>query len=47
MNQSGFKIETGSKLDMSSTKVEEVPIRMPVEGRIKQVIIKYGLLSFV
>jgi len=46
MNQSGFKIETGNRLDRSSTRVGEVPIRMPVEGRIKQVIIKYGLLSF-
>ena len=24
------------------SKVGDVPIRMPVEGRIKQVIIKYG-----
>ena len=44
MNQSGFKIETGNRLDkLYISKVGEVPIRMPVEGRIKQVIIKrYG-----
>ncbi len=42
MNQSGFKIETGNRSDRSSTRVGEVPIRMPVEGRIKQGIIRYG-----
>jgi len=47
LNQSGFKIiETGSRLDkLYISKVGEVPIRIhrPVEGRIKQVIIKrYG-----
>jgi len=47
LNQSGFKIiETGSRLDkLYISKVGEVPIRIhrPVEGKIKQVIIKrYG-----
>ena len=47
LNQSGFKlIKTGNRLDrLYISKVGEVPIRIhrPVEGRIKQVIIKrYG-----
>jgi len=47
LNQSGFKIiETGKRLDkLYISKVGEVPIRIhrPIEGKIKQVIIKrYG-----
>nr|MCR5853277.1 hypothetical protein [Methanophagales archaeon] len=47
LNQSGFKlIKTGNRLDrLYISKVGEVPIRIhrPVEGKIKQVIIKrYG-----
>ncbi len=46
MNKSGFNIiEKGSRLDMLYiSKVGEVPIRIhrSVEGKIKQVIIKYG-----
>ena len=36
----------GEQVGYVISKVGEVPIRMPVEGRIKQVIIKYGSLSF-
>jgi|GEM_PF-3664872 len=50
MNRSGFKIiEKGSRLDgLYISKIGEITIRIhrPVKGRIKQVIIKYGLLSF-
>jgi len=45
MNQSGFKIETGNRSDrLYLSKVGDVPIRVhrSVEGKIKQVIIKYG-----
>jgi len=46
MNQSGFKIiQTGNRSDrLYISRVGEVPIRVhrSVEGKIKQVIIKYG-----
>ena len=49
LNQSGFKIvKTGNRLDrLYISKVGEVPIRIhrPVEGKIKQVIIKLEVES--